>query len=53
MDLKKINELLSQVALDHSADKPEEATQKIALALMHMAEGIHEIQISLVQLREQ
>jgi hypothetical protein len=47
MELQKIRELLTAIALDHSKQKPDEAIQSIALALLHMAEGISEIQSQL------
>lgn len=47
MDIHEIRKLLTAIALDHSKQKPDEAIQSIALALLHMAEGISEIQSQL------
>ena len=43
MDIEKINELMISVMLDHSPAKPEPAIQKIAEALMLMAQGLAQI----------
>ncbi len=50
MEIKKIDELLMSVALDHSEKKPDSAIQKIALALMHMAKGIEELQTAVARI---
>lgn len=51
MEIQKVNDLLQSIALDHSEKKPAEAIQKIALALMHMAESLHktELRVELLQ----
>lgn len=51
MDINKVNELLKDLALDHSPDKPSDAIQKIALALMHIAKDIHEIKMDVRRLQ--
>ena len=44
MEIEKVREHLLKVALDHSHQKPDEAIQSIALALLHMAEGIADLE---------
>jgi hypothetical protein len=45
MEIEIVRKLLGEIALDHSSAKPDPAMQKLALALMHMAEGIEELRI--------
>jgi hypothetical protein len=46
MDLETVNKLLQKVALVHHVEdiNDKEALQAIAVALMHIAQGINEIQ---------
>jgi len=44
MEIQKVRELLTGVALDHSPDKPDGAIQAIALALLHIAEAVDDLQ---------
>jgi hypothetical protein len=53
MEIETVRTLLSAVALDHSRQKPDDAIQKIALALMHMAEGIEELRVHVARLSAQ
>ena len=53
MELKKIQEILVHVAVDHSPSKStDEAVRAIALALLHMAEGIEELRIAVARLSD-
>jgi hypothetical protein len=51
MELDIVNRLLQDVALDHSASKPYQATQNIALALMHIAASVDQIEKQVAALR--
>lgn len=51
MEIEKVRRLLASVALDHSASKPDEAIQTLALVLMHMAEALNNLEQHLAALR--
>jgi hypothetical protein len=44
MDVKKVNDLLQEIALAHGAAKPDRAIQNIALALMHIAASLDHLE---------
>lgn len=50
MNMRIVRDLLSKIADSHSAKKPDEAIQDIALALLEMAEGIDEIRQAIPRL---
>lgn len=50
MEIHIVRNLLKDIALDHSKNKPDKAIQNIALALMHMAEAIHQLESDVASL---
>lgn len=51
MDIETVTNLLKSVALDHSKTRPDIAIQKIAQALMHMAQSLHETEQRVAKLQ--
>ena len=51
MKLDKVNQLLQDVALAHGPGKPDQAIQNIALALMHIAQAVGQIEKDIAVVR--
>jgi len=51
MELDKVNQLLQDVALAHGPGKPDQAIQNIALALMHIAQAVGQIEKDIAVVR--
>jgi len=50
MDIRFVRRTLLEVAGDESPDKPHEAIQALAMALLHVAEGVEELRATLADL---
>jgi len=50
MDIRFVRRTLLEVAGDESPNKPHEAIQALAMALLHVAEGIEEVRATLAGL---
>jgi hypothetical protein len=53
MDIRLVRRTLLEIAGDESPEKPDAAVQALAVALLHVAEGVEEIKASLARLAAQ
>jgi hypothetical protein len=53
MDIRLLRRTLLEVAGDESPEKPHDAIQALAMAILHVAEGVEEIKAGLARLAVQ
>jgi hypothetical protein len=53
MDIRLVRRTLLEIAGDESPEKPDAAIQALAVAILHVAEGVEEIKASLARLAAQ
>jgi hypothetical protein len=53
MDIRLVRRTLLEIAGDESPEKPDAAIQALAVAILHVAEGVEEIRASLARLAAQ
>ena len=53
MDIRLVRRTLLEIAGDESPGKPDAAVQALAVAILHVAEGVEEIKASLARLTVQ
>ena len=53
MDIRLVRRTLLEIAGDESPGKPDAAIQALAVAILHVAEGVEEIRASLARLAAQ
>ena len=53
MDIRLLRRTLLEIAGDESPEKPDAAIQALAVAILHVAEGVEEIKASLARLAAQ
>lgn len=53
MDIRLVRRTLLEIAGDESPEKPDAAIQALAVAILHVAEGVEEIKASLTRLTTQ
>jgi hypothetical protein len=53
MEIQRVRDLLQRIALAHTPVKADEALREIAIALLHLAEGIEEIRVAVRRLPPQ
>jgi hypothetical protein len=53
MDIRLVRRTLLEIAGDESPEKPDAAIQALAVAILHVAEGLEEIKATLARLAVQ
>jgi hypothetical protein len=53
MDIRLVRRTLLEIAGDESPEKPDAAIQALAVAILHVAEGVEEIRAGLARLTAQ
>jgi hypothetical protein len=53
MDIRLVRRTLLEIAGDESSEKPHAAIQALAVAILHVAEGVEEIKAGLARLAAQ